>query len=47
VHFTLDRSALGIAVLVVVLAIVLLYMGLVGPPKIPADVWPNVSQLFN
>jgi hypothetical protein len=43
VHFSLDRSVAAIAVMVLISAIVLLYTGLIAPPKIPAEIWPNVA----
>lgn len=42
-HLSLDRSVAAIAVMVVISAIVLLFTGLIVPPKIPADIWPNVT----
>jgi len=47
VHISLDRSIVAIAVMVVISAIVLLYAGLIAPPRVPADIWPNVTALFD
>jgi hypothetical protein len=45
-HLSLDRSVAAIAAMAVVGAIVLLYALLVAPPKVFAEIWPNVTSLF-